>query len=320
MINLEITFKTAVALEVRFGAINGNAINIDKALSTTSTNPVENRIITNALNALQAEVNSIANQITKEVVQVESYEELVATENPSTEVVYTITSTGDIYIFDGENFVDCTNKVVDNTIYTKSIDILMRMTLPAGRSYSVVVATGLKSESYTLVVSADRSRVLISKDGWANIKSNAWDWHRYSYEGHTHTTSEVDGLEEAIEDATANKQDKTDEGLQTTNKTIVGAINELCNMGNIVRAYTIDFQESRETVQMRNLNGAITITKIVADNVATLRVAINGTSQTIALTNGEWNGTLAVADGALMVWTIGRTTEGSIASINVKYQ
>ena len=208
MINLEITFKTAVALEVRFGAINGNAINIDKALSTTSTNPVENRIITNALNALQAEVNSIANQITKEVVQVESYEELVATENPSTEVVYTITSTGDIYIFDGENFVDCTNKVVDNTIYTKSIDFLMRMALPAGRSYSVVVATGLKSESYTLVVSADRSRVLISKDGWANIKNNAWDWHKYSYEGHTHTTSEVTGLEEAIEEATKIKRMK----------------------------------------------------------------------------------------------------------------
>jgi hypothetical protein len=198
------------------------------------------------------------------------------------------------------------------------------MELDAGKSYAAVVTSEEAGtcESYTLVVSDTETRVLISKDGWADIAEDktSWNWHLYSYEGHTHTTTDVTGLAEAIAAATVNKQDKTDNSLQTNNKTIVGAINELCNVGNIVRAYTIDFQESREIVQMRNLNGAINITKVVADNVSTLKLAINGTAQTITLTNGEWNGTIAVADGALMVWTIGRTTDGSIASINVKYQ
>ena len=101
MINLEITFKTAAAFEVRFGAINGNAITIDDALSKTSRNPVENRIITAALDALRDEINNLATQVEKEVIQFDSYEEMVLQESPSTDVVYTITSTGDIYIFNG---------------------------------------------------------------------------------------------------------------------------------------------------------------------------------------------------------------------------
>ena len=34
-----------IIIEVRFGAINGNAITIDSALSGTSTNPVQNKVI-----------------------------------------------------------------------------------------------------------------------------------------------------------------------------------------------------------------------------------------------------------------------------------
>lgn len=325
MIHLEVTFNTAAALEVRFGAINGNAINVDSELSKISRNPVENRVISRALESLRAEINNLATQITKEVVPVDSYEDLLSTESPSTEVVYTITSTGDIYIFDGTNYVECTNKVVDGTIYATSVDELISTTeVENGKTYSAVVTTGSKCESYTLVISSDGTRVLISKDGWAEIVTiddvTLWDWHYYSYAGHTHVTEDVTGLAEAIADATKNKQDKMDNDLQTKSKTIVGAINELCDVGNIIRAYTIDFQESREIVQMRNLNGAISITKVVADNVSTLKVSINGTAQTLALTNGEWNGAISVADGALMVWSIGRTTDGSIASINVKYQ
>lgn len=320
MIHLEITFNTTAALEVRFGAINGNAITIDSVLSKTSKNPVENRVIAAALEQLESEINNLANQTNKEVIQVATYEDLLATESPSTEVVYTITSTGDIYIWNGSEYIECTNKVADGTIYADSAGALIIIEVESNRSYPAVVTTSEGSESYTLVVSSNGTRVLISKDGWAEVVDYSWVWHNYSYEGHTHTTSDITGLDEAITAATKNKQDKTDDTLLTSAKTIVGAINELCNMGNIVRAYTIDFQETREVVQMRNMNGAITLTKVMADNVSTLQVAINGTSQTIALTNGTWEGSISVADGALMVWTIGRTSEGEIASINVKYQ
>jgi hypothetical protein len=70
---------------------------------------------------------------------------------------------------------------------------------------------------------------------------------------------------------------------------------------------------------MRNLKGAIKLTKIVCDNVATLKVTINGTQQTLTLTNGAWTGEISVPDGALLVWNIGRTTSAAIAEINVQY-
>ena len=70
---------------------------------------------------------------------------------------------------------------------------------------------------------------------------------------------------------------------------------------------------------MRNLKGAIKLTKIVCDNVATLKVTINGTQQTLTLTNGAWTGEISVPDNALLVWNIGRTTSAAIAEINVQY-
>lgn len=313
-----------IYIEVTFGAINGNAITIDSALSGTSTNPVQNKIIKAALTELQNQIANVASQIPKEVVAVEDYDALFDVESPSTEVVYITEDTGDLYIYNGSTFVESTDSVYDGTIYVSDIGALIDMTLTAGKAYPVVVATisggTTSTESYTLNVSSD-TRVLIAKDGYATITNGAWVWSNYSFVGHTHTTSEITGLADAILAATTTKQDATDNNLNTTDKTIVGAINSLLTqMQNIIHAFTIDFQDAREIVQMRNLKGAIKLKKIVTDNVSSLTLAINGTTQTITLTNGAWTGEINVADNALLVWSIGRTTSGTIADINVQYQ
>lgn len=313
-----------IYIEVKFGTINGNALTVDSALSLSSTNPVQNKIITAALNALQSQISNIASQIPKEVVAVEDADALYDVENPSTEVVYITQDTGDLYIYDGSDFVLSTDRTAqDGTIYVSDLGALIDMSLTAGRAYPVVCATTsggtTTSEAYTLNVSSD-ARTLVAKDGFASVQNGAWSWSKYSFVGHGHTTSDISGLTTAIANATSGKQDKTDNNLNTTDKTVVGAINTLlAQMQNIIHAFTIDFQDYRETVQMRNLKGAIKLTKIVTDNVASLKLAINGTQETITLTNGAWTGEKAIANNDLLAWTIGRTNGGSIAEINVQY-
>ena len=46
-----------IYIEVIFGAINGNALDVDSALSLTSTNPVQNKVIAAALECVNKEFN-----------------------------------------------------------------------------------------------------------------------------------------------------------------------------------------------------------------------------------------------------------------------
>lgn len=87
-----------------------------------------------------------------------------------------------------------------------------------------------------------------------------------------------------------------------------------------LHAFTIDFQDTREIVQMHTFV-VQELTHIKTSNVSTLSLSINGSPQyPIPLTDGEWTGKITVASGALLVWQIGRTSEGSIAEISVQYQ
>ena len=49
-----------IYIEVIFGAINGNALDVDSALSRTSTNPVQNKVIAAALDLLQRNIDAVA--------------------------------------------------------------------------------------------------------------------------------------------------------------------------------------------------------------------------------------------------------------------
>ena len=171
-----------------------------------------------------------------------------------------------IYLYNVPNmeFQDVTNEQVDKTIYTNDLDTLITRQLKNG-IYSVVhINSGIDDntygDAYTLTVGdgSISSRVLECRSGWAQTvlidESYQWEWHRYAYTGHKHQMSDVEGLPAALDDkADANhnhdaayaaknhehsqyltqhqdishKQDKTDNSLLTTAKTIIGAINEL---------------------------------------------------------------------------------------------
>ena len=49
-----------IYIEVIFGAINGNALDVDSALSLTSTNPVQNKVIAAELDILQQNIDAVA--------------------------------------------------------------------------------------------------------------------------------------------------------------------------------------------------------------------------------------------------------------------
>ena len=179
-----------------------------------------------------------------------------------------------IYLYNVPNmeFQDVTDRPVDKTIYTSDLDTLVTRQLENG-VYSVVYINSDQEgntfgDAYTLTVGdgSISSRVLECRTGWAQTvlvdENYQWQWHRYSYNGHTHQMSDVEGLGIALGGkAAANhnhdgvyqpagsyaaadhthsqyltqhqdisgKQDKTDNSLLTTVKTIVGAINELWN-------------------------------------------------------------------------------------------
>ena len=323
-----------IYIEVIFGSINGNAIDVDAALSSTSTNPVQNKVIKAALDALQRNIDAVAGSITKDVVEVETYDDLADIEEPRTDVIYVTTDTNKLYLYDAdtEEFNEVTNTNVDNTIYVTDLDALFGMNLSTGMytvSYTDYGINYRRTVIYSLSVNSTTSGTvlfLLSRDGYAiegtdDNDDPIWVWTLYSVEGHKHSTSDVNGLAEAIQAATGGKQDKTDNSLNTTDKTVVGAINEIKQRAeSAYHQFTIDFQDTREVVQMRAIAGAITITKISADNVSTLKLAVNGgTQETLTLTNGVWTGSKSIAADALMAWQIGRTSEGSIAEINVQF-
>ena len=162
-----------------------------------------------------------------------------------------------IYLYNVPNleFQDVTEGRSGKTLYTNDLASLVTRQLEKG-IYSVVhVNSDLQGnafgDAYTLTVGDSSasvpSRVLESRGGWAQSVldngSYVWQWHNYSYNGHSHQQSDINGLSDALAGKAASdhthsqyltahqdisgKQDKTDNTLQTTVKTIVGAINEL---------------------------------------------------------------------------------------------
>lgn len=309
-------FNPDAIREAAKGDLDKKQDKVDNNLKTT------NNTVVGAINELRDAI-SVSGGGDKEVIEVENEDALDQIEEPSNEVIYITADTGQLYIYDGDKFINVTNKQVGNTIYVFNIKDLI------GREYEngLYTVETIDGKMYNLNVYGllFHKLRLYNHNGWAEVATNEdgekyWKWHRYTYEGHTHTTQDVIGLAEVIEEVTSKKQDKDDNNLETSNKTVVGAINEV--LGRVDAAYhsfTVDFQESREVVQMRTVAGAINIERIMADNIATLKLHVNGNAQTISLRDGVWNGLITIPSDALFVWNVGRITEGEIASISVKY-
>ena len=340
-----------IYIEVIFGSINGNAIDVDSALSDTSTNPVQNKVIKAELDALQSNIDAVAGSITKEVVEVETYDDLAEIEDPQTDVIYVTTDTNKLYLYDAKNeeFHDVTDKVVDNTIYVTDLDDLFDMELTAGLYTVSYTHRGgrmeIVTDIYSLSVQARTTRsigigiggdtpqlvtvtnmVLANAEGYAvkgtdSSDNPIWVWNMYSFTGHTHTTSDVDGLSDEL----AAKQDAANNsGLNTTDKSIVGAINEVFGMNK--RDYAVNFYGANDTAIEHNLSGrALTLAKIVSANVATLSYSILNGAQNVAITlvNGKWQagGTpsaITIPADAEVTWKVTRVDSSEIAEIDIK--
>ena len=186
---------------------------------------------------------------------------------PDGKVVYSAYDADDnlhIYLYNVPNlmFQDVTNEQVDKTIYTNDLNGLITRQLANGVYSVVYINSGIDDntygDAYTLTVGdgSIASRVLECRTGWAQTilvdEVYQWQWHNYSYNGHGHQQSDVEGLSEALAGKAASnhdhdgvyqpvgnyltqyqdisgKQDKTDNSLLTTAKTVIGAINELWN-------------------------------------------------------------------------------------------
>lgn len=184
---------------------------------------------------------------------------------PDGKVVYSAYDADDnlhIYLYNVPNlmFQDVTNEQVDKTIYTNDLNGLITRQLANGVYSVVYINSGIDDntygDAYTLTVGdgSIASRVLECRTGWAQTilvdEVYQWQWHNYSYNGHGHQQSDVEGLSEALAGKAASnhnhdgvyqpvgnyltqhqdisgKQDKTDNSLLTTAKTVIGAINEL---------------------------------------------------------------------------------------------
>ena len=196
-------------------ALNRAVVTVDDALSATSENPVQNKVVKAALDGkaatvhfhdeyagygdiadLQAQIDLLAQRepAAREVVTVATADDLDEIEEPSTEVIYKTLDESKLFLWNGTQFDDVTGRAVDNNIYVADISVLLSLTADEG-VYSVLVVEGSAvSATYSLSV-ANGGRVLANQDGWAlRVQDNggyAWQWHRYSYQGHTHSISDI---------------------------------------------------------------------------------------------------------------------------------
>lgn len=99
-------------------------------------------------------------------------------------------------------------------------------------------------------------------------------------------------------------------------------IRQVVNRDSAMRQYTINFRETDDNLaQDRNMLGAVTIDRVICDNVSTVYLTVGNLVQhRLTLTNGESTEEIQVPDGALVTWEITRTNSGQRASIGVRYR
>lgn len=302
-----------IYIEITFGPINGNAITIDDKLSLVSGNAIANKVVTEALNELSSKLS----QVPQEVVSVASYDALLGIADPRESVVYITEDTQDIWVWDGASYVQSTGRIIDDTIYVNNIDQLLTMALELDKYYNVFVPTSSQlAERYTLVKSTNGVSTLAGRLGYAiSSWGNNWSWYKYSYEGHTHTTNDVKGLNEAIIDAVSDKQDKISNELTTENKTIVGAINEV----NKSRIIAINYYDVLDYAMWHNLIGDIQITAIDMTNIKAAFISDGDTLVRSNIVQMLANGSISIANGKPITIEIERSYEG-FAALTLKYK
>lgn len=99
------------------------------------------------------------------------------------------------------------------------------------------------------------------------------------------------------------------------------SIRQTINNDSNMRSYTVPFGTTSVMGQDVNVEAPLVITKIVAFNVASLRVTTGDYVQTpITLTNGQATVQIPVALDALVTWEITRINANQNASVGVRYE
>lgn len=82
------------------------------------------------------------------------------------------------------------------------------------------------------------------------------------------------------------------------------------------KSYTLDFGTAGEIIQDINLEGAITINRIVKSNVVSLKVSYGSVLQQ-EITDADLP--IEIADGLTLTWEIVREAEGQPACVGIKF-
>lgn len=99
-------------------------------------------------------------------------------------------------------------------------------------------------------------------------------------------------------------------------------IRQVVNRDNLMRQYTINYRENDDNIaQDRNMLGAITIDRVIGDNVSAIYITAGNLIQhRLTLTDGESTELISISDGTLITWEIVRINNNQRASIGVRYQ
>ncbi len=262
---------------------------IDDAHTSTATTYSSERImqlIDTITGALEPE---------KDVVAVETIDELYDIETPSGEVLYLVADENVLYRWDGTTFV---RVEADNTIYIRNLSDLDDTT--EVRDYNVVWTQQINTNpvryaasSWMLSVDKVSSNILTqyltNRDGYyyrtyENGRWGVWVERQYAY------ISDVETI------------------IATTNKT-----------------YTIDLAKDCEQALDWNINGSISITSIRARNVCALDYFLgDDTPVSLELTLQDdgsylWEGNIDVDDQTLITWVVTKADDG-VAALGINYQ
>ena len=196
---------------------------IDDALSTTSEHPVQNKVITQAINDILAQLQPVDD---KEIISVRTYSdtapesaaagdlyidsesnllkeyqdgEWIDTEAQEN-VIYITDDTTHFYIYKDEAFVDMTGEPIDNTIYITDLSELDEYT--EGGIYRVCLTTRTQTlrsaEWYTFIIESTtssrtrivyRTQTLSNRSGYQYRSKRGtsawseWDCHEYFFHG-----------------------------------------------------------------------------------------------------------------------------------------
>lgn len=244
---------------------------------------------------LQDQIDLLAQRepSTKEVVTVATAADLGDIPDPSTQVIYKTLDDNKLYIYDGHVFVDVTGHAVDNTVYVANVDELLTMALDDGIFSVLVVSGSTVTRTYSLSVS-NGGRILSDKDGWADrIAAQgggyAWRWHSYSYEGHTHTMSNITDYTPPPVDSSLSDSSKN----AVQNKVVKAALDLKSDASSVADTIVLEINSStyEMTAKLKRGNTVIATSNVIDLPLETMVVggSYDNTTKKVILTlkNGQ---------------------------------